>query len=727
MSNIFENCKWIGTTKEFPSPIIRKNFSISNIKSAKIHITGLGFFYAEINNKPITDECFLPIVSDYEARDLTKFSYPLNDVITNRIYYHTFDITNLLNNGENLLTIQLGNGYYRQTERICEGKINYSDILKTIFKIVAETETGTLEIMSDGTETQTDSFITYNNLFYGETIDYTHILSEESSVSVLPDTASQISQSIGTADKVIRKIQPKLIFSCADRHVFDAKENISGVAVIKTSAKKGSVITVRFAEETDENFNLIFNSTTGNCKNADGKLQIMEDNFITNGETNIFKPKFVWHAFRYFEIIGEFDEVEVEVIHSNTPKTAEFESDFKGMNFLFNAYTRTQLNNMHGSFPMDCPHRERLGYTGDGQVCATAAMLMLDCQDFYNKWIQDILDGQNKLNGHVQHTAPFMGGGGGTGGWGSAIINVPYAFYKQYGEITILQKCYEPMKRWISYLETRCENFLIVREEDGGWCLGDWCTLESTKIPPEFVNSCCFIKNLLILEEITEILGFKEDIAHYTELRNNIKTSVLEKFYNPDNGHFCDGIQGADAFAVWCKIADKETAKSVDEIYSEKGYFDTGFIGTDILLEVLFEHKFSATAIKLLESEKLGSFLYMKNRGATTLWENWKYATFDKNPSSMNQPMFGGCSRHLFTGVLGIKQPKGSAGFESVVLNPSPIPKNKNIKGSILTPKGKITVELDTNNSINTATVHAPQGVKVAFAENDFYKNIIVQ
>ena len=32
---------------------------------------------------------------------------------------------------------------------------------------------------------------------------------------------------------------------------------------------------------------------------------------------------------------------------------------------------------MHGSFPSDCPHRERLGYTGDGQITAQAAMLTL--------------------------------------------------------------------------------------------------------------------------------------------------------------------------------------------------------------------------------------------------------------------------------------------------------------------------------------------------------------
>lgn len=727
MNGKFNNCVWIGTNKEYSSPIIKKEFFVNNIKEAKIYITGLGYFDAGINGKKITKEIFLPIVSDYEPRDLSKFIYPVNDIVTNRIYYHSFDITNLLHNGSNILTVQLGNGYYRQTERICEGEINYSEILKTIFKIVVETDTETIEINSDGTETQTDSFIRYNNLFYGEIIDYTVELKEDIPVTVLPDSESEISESIGISDKVIRTIKPLPIFSENKRVVYDLKENISGLVSVKTSAEKGSIITLSFSEEINPDFSLNYRSTGENCINANGKPQIMQDTYINDGTTRTIKPKFVWHAFRYFEITGDFDEVNVEVIHSDVSISSVFSSDFEGMNFLFDSFTRTQLNNMHGSFPMDCPHRERLGYTGDGQICSTAAMMMLDCKSFYKKWIQDILDCQDKINGHIQHTAPFMGGGGGTGGWGSAIINVPYAYYKQFGEKEMLEKCYEPMRRWISYLETRCEDFLVVREENGGWCLGDWCTLEKTVIPPIFVNSCCFIKNLLILEDIAKILNFKNHIPLYKSLRRQIKNSILIKFYNPENKHFCDGVQGADAFAVWCGIAGDDTALLVAEKYDKAGYFDTGFIGTDILLQVLFDYSHSDVAIKLLESEKVGSFLYMKRHDATTLWETWKYCTTEKYPSSLNHPMFGGCSRHIFTGVLGIKQPKETAGYTNVIFNPACIPENKKITGSISTPKGKIVVELNTYNGINNAKIQAPSDIEIACSENNYYQFEIIQ
>ena len=156
----------------------------------------------------------------------------------------------------------------------------------------------------------------------------------------------------------------------------------------------------------------------------------MEDVFVGDGATHTFAPQFVWHAFRYLEVTGPgVQSVSVAVVHADTPVTAAFECSSPELNWLFDAYVRTQLDNMHGGVPSDCPHRERLGYTGDGQVCAPAAMLMLDSRAFYRKWIRDIFDSQDKTTGHVNHTAPFAGGGGGPGGWGCAAVTVPYHFY----------------------------------------------------------------------------------------------------------------------------------------------------------------------------------------------------------------------------------------------------------------------------------------------------------
>lgn len=95
----------------------------------------------------------------------------------------------------------------------------------------------------------------------------------------------------------------------------------------------------------------------------------MKDVFVSNGIQKVFEPKFVWHGFRYFTVEGNHDKVTVKVVHSDVSIISNFESDSEGLNFLYDAFVRSQLGNMHGSFPSDCPHRERIGYTGDGSVC----------------------------------------------------------------------------------------------------------------------------------------------------------------------------------------------------------------------------------------------------------------------------------------------------------------------------------------------------------------------
>lgn len=707
MNGKMNACCWIGTDENYDSPVVTRRFWVSGIRKATLFITGLGYFEARVNGIPVTDACFLPVVSDYEPRDLTKFLYPLFDRTTNRVYYYDFDIAHLLHDGENLLEIRLGNGFYRQTERCCEGPVSFGTSLKTIYRIDGESEKGTFAIVSDGSEMQRDSEIRSSNLFRGEVIDFTCELQNEKPVRGIAPLSTQLSPSIGTPDRVIRTIRPVLLGEREGKKVFDAGENITGVVRLKTSASKGARNVLRFAEECRDELTLDFASIGAGHIGASGQPQIMEDVFITDGLPRVFQPRFVWHAFRYFEVEGPFEEVEVCVIHSDTPVTSAFESTLEGPQFLYDAFLRTQLGNMHGSHPSDCPHRERLGYTGDGQVCAPAAMMMLDSRTFYEKWIQDILDCQDQTSGHVQHTAPLMGGGGGPGVWGSAIVQVPWAYYRQYGDVAMLEKCYEPMLEWIRYLTTRCEDGLITHEEEGGWCLGDWCTLEPIVISPTYVNSCCFVKILLIVEEIACRLGREEDAARLEAVRKETENAIRRQFWDPAVGHYDGGRQGADAYAVWCGLEGEAMAQQVAKFYDELGHFDTGFVCTDILLEVLFDCGHADTALKLLQSRELGSFLHMKDRGATTIWENWT------GVESHNHPMFAAGARQLFAGILGIRQRKGTAGYQDVIIRPCQLPAGQRVKGSLLTPLGRLTVELDEKN----VKVTVPEGMRVSFAD----------
>ena len=679
----FTDCCWVGPGSESQSPYIYRTFQADAGETAEITLTGLGYFRAWLNGQLITQERFLPNVSEYCPRDLTTFLYPLKDQLTYRIYCCTYDVSHLIHSGENTLTIQLGNGWYRQPERISEGHISYGDRLKTIYCL---TLSGNRRICSDGSETWRESPIVYNNLFLGEVHDYSAVPHSLQKVEILPREDAILSPQMGPADRLIRTIVPKLISEKNGVRTYDAGENISGTVRLTAPALPGEKVTLHYAETLSENGELDFVSTGSRSITVFGKPQIQKDVCICGKEAVPFEPVFCWHGFRYFTVEGPGEDPIVQVIHSDVPKLAEFSSDSESLNFLFDAFVRTQLNNMHGSIPSDCPHRERLGYTGDGQVAAAAAMTVLDGREFYRKWMQDILDTQDTVTGHVQHTAPLGGGGGGPVGWGGAIVVVPYRYFKAYGDLSLLENSWEPIKRWLSYLQTRMDDFLITREEEKGWCLGDWATLDETVIPEPFVNTCLLIRYLDMLVETAPLLNRNADIPALETLQQACRAAVKKTYFDPSTGRFCSSVQGADAYGIYAGLGDDRTTEHLIDRYRELGHFDTGFIGTDVLLQVLFSLGHGQLAYDLLSSEDMGSFLYMKHHGATTIWEHWD------GSESHNHPMFGGCVRHLFEGFLGIRQNYGTGGYSQLSFSGFLPEGVSHMSASLQTPRGNLTV-----------------------------------
>ena len=685
-------CRWIGGDSACQSPILRRRFPAEKPLSAEIAITGLGYFSASINGISLTCHRFQPVCSEYGPRDLEKFLYPLKDRLTCRIYYCTYDVTSLIRDGENALPIQLGNGWYRQTERIDEGPVAYGDTLQAIYALILRYADREVRICSDGSETWQESHILQNNLFIGEVHDLTLKPGREQPVIVLPDSPAVLTPQQGIPDRIIRTLRPRLLSDRDGVRIYDAGENISGIVRLSVPGEPGRRVIMRFAENLNSEGWLDFESSGSSTIIASGQRQIQEDVCVCGDRQAVFEPLFCWHAFRYFEVTGPGFDPEVVVIHADTPPTAAFDSDSEGLNFLFNAFVRTQLNNMHGSIPSDCPHRERLGYTGDGQVAAAAAMMLLDCRDFYRKWMQDILDTQDTVTGHVQHTAPLGGGGGGPVGWGGAIVVIPYRYFKQYGDTQLLEKSWDAIQKWIGYLQSRMDGFLITREEEKGWCLGDWATLEPTVIPVPFVNTCLLVRYLDMLLETAPLVGRQEDITHLALLQENCRQAILAAYYDDSTGQFCGGAQAADAYGIYAGLGDRRTEKLLTDRYETLGFFDTGFIGTDVLMEVLFRLDATELTYKLLSAETVGSFLYMKRHGATTIWEHWN------GRESHDHPMMGSCVRQLFEGFLGIRQEYGTGGYSAVTVIPRFPQTLQRMSGSLMTPRGPLQVSLVREN-----------------------------
>lgn len=479
------------------------------------------------------------------------------------------------------------------------------------------------------------------------------------------------------ADRAERVIKPIKLFDLGEVSIYDMGENISGYPVVAATVD-GANITVRCSEEINPDGTLNFDS----CDR--GQIQKDEYRNVKKGEECM--PWFTWHGFRYFELTNNAEPVRCEVVHSDCAVTSSFESDSEMLNWLYDAYIRTQLSNMHSGVPSDCPHIERLGYTGDGQLCCEAAMMLLDSQKFYKKWLEDISDCQSIGNGHVQHTAPFMGGGGGPAGWGGAIAVVPYEMYKIYGDKETFRRYLPKILRYFDYLDSRSSGGLVCREEEGGWCLGDWCPPEPITICEPFVNTALYVKQMMMTKEASEAIGESETAAMLEKRIEEKKQAILNAYYSPQTGSFIGDAQGANSFAVDIGLGGERAFNNTKKKYDDADAFDTGIFGTDILTRVLFERGCADTAFHLLTSTGKGSFYNMKKQGATTIWENWD------GERSHSHPMFGAVTRYLFSFILGITQEKNSAGYEKIVIAPQIPDGLSRASGHITTVRGEIAV-----------------------------------
>ncbi len=702
-NEIFKGAKWIECTGN-DAPLFRKEFNAVKGEKAEITICGLGFFHLYINGRKVSEDLLTPNATNYSERDLSLLNFPLKSDLSYRIYAVKYDITDYLFDGQNTLAVMLGNGYYNQNKRMAEGNVVFGTP-KLCY--VIEKESG--DILCDETTLTRKGYILENNLYNGEYHDYSqypqgfdengYCSNDFSESTVIPAPESNFQIQFSPSDKVIRSLEPKLIKDEGKTKLYEVSENTVGYAVFRCT-EKGKKIVVSYAEEIyDER-------PYYGVKFADG---YQTDTFITDGSDREYIPEFTWHGFRYFRVEGDVEPVRVDVVHSDCPVISSFESNNENLNWLYDAYIKTQLCNMHSGVPSDCPHRERLGYTGDGQLCCEAGMMLLDSREFYRKWLYDIADCQCKNSGHVPHTAPWMGGGGGPSGWGGAVIEVPYKFYKVYGDKELLNEFFPKMLHFLDYLESRSENGLVYREEELGWCLGDWCPPEKIRIPEVYVNTCLYVRFMQQTVEASEILGRESEAAHLNERIEKVKRALTVAYYSPHQNTYCGDIQGASCLALQIGLGDEGVKKEVFNKYEKLGMFDSGIIVTEALPRYLFENGQGQIAFKLLSSDKDVSFAYMKRNGATTLWENWSGA------DSRNHPMFGSVTKYLFTYLLGIRQPENGAGYKDVVITPCFVEGMNRAKGHLETASGVVSVDYVKNGNKATVKVYADPNINAVF------------
>ena len=713
------------TSVDNAPPLLRRRFLIDQaVASARLYVTAHGLVDPVINGTPVGDQTLLPGWTVYPER----------------LRYATFDVTELLVPGENVVGAWLADGWYRGRLGFDGGHRNiYGDTLALLAQLEIQYVDGSRSVIgSDETwEAATGPIITAG-LYDGEKFDarqtpagwcggadagsgdptpWEHVQLVDFDFDVLT----------GYDGPVVRctdEITPVTVTELpGKRHLLDFGQNISGRLRIDVTGSAGDVVRLLHAEVLQDG---------ELCRRPLRDAASIDEYTLAGSEAGErWEPRFTIHGFRYAEIQGWTggniaENVVARVYHSDMRRTGWFESSNEYVNRLH----ENVVWSMRGNFvdlPTDCPQRdERLGWTGDIQVFAPTASFLYDCSGFLSSWLKD-LAAEQLQDGTVPWYVPVIPGGDywtpiqPGAAWGDAAVLTPLTLWERYGDTGLLERQYDSARRWVDLVAQ-------ISGDDHLWNsgrqLGDW--LDPTA-PPEdpadsrtdryLVATAYAARSTASLARIAGVLGHTIDRDRYTRLAADIRTAFAAEYLLPDGRLTSDTATAYSLAIVFDLLGDATLAAAgnrLAELVAESGHtVTTGFVGTPIINEALSRTGHSDTAYALLVEETCPSWMYAVVMGATTIWERWDSMLPDGtvNPGGMtsfNHYALGAVADWMHRRVAGLEPIE--PGYRAVLFRPEPGGNLSWASARHLSPYGEYSIHWQLDGVSLTVDVVVPTG-----------------
>lgn len=689
--------------------MVRNSISVSfgkKIVSARAYVSSPGYFVFHVNGKIIGDHLLDPVQTNPDMR----------------LLYVTFDVTGIIGSGENILGAQLGyGGICGLTGARCNVSSHRNDDGSRYFimQLHVKYSDGTSDIFitDENWKGITEGPIIFDELYGGETYDATREV-EGWDKRDFDDGSwtSVISKSIGNRImaaqlvhiKPVEEITPIRETYLNGKYIFDLGRNISGRPVIKIKGKKGSMVEMHFGEKLYEDGNVDSRSTRNDwtCR------------YILKGEgMEDWRPTFSISGFRYISVSCSDTpltaiDIKAEFVTSAVKRKGWFESSSDKLNKIHNMYLLSQRANISTGVPVDCPHRERLGWLGDAILITDPLGRNYDVYNMYMKWFDDMNDelfrsGRNVWRNHIPNPShydknpnPF------DVPWYSGNIEIPWTVYKTYGDVTIIEKNYERMKALISYLHGKTKNYLIT--ETGAW--GDWVSvLGRYNITNSYLSTGYYYRCVYIMIKAAKVLGKTNDMYIYEDLAIKIRNAINEKWLI-DGSYYDTGTQSANALALDFGMVPEEHEDEVlqtlaEDIIKRDYHITTGVTGTYNIFRALSKYGRDDILYNVMVRESYPSYGYMLYNGATTPWEFWNNAT--DTMSSWNHTFLAGPAESwLNNSVAGITPIE--AGYRKIKIKPAMVGDLKSAKGSFESVYGLISSGWMINKNKITMDVEIP-------------------
>lgn len=619
--------EWIGACEDVGSVLrFRREFTLSqSVRQARLYICGLGYFSPRLNGQTLEDSYFIPPVTDYCSRSA------LPAVNGHRITYYTYDVTKLLRTGDNTLTADVAEGYFRWSEKAgYEPQPDMSFGKPCLrYELHIRTDSGT-EIISSNSLTDVQQLPTVSHLFGGDRPDLTAEPTAFAPSVPVPQHEGEMISPQCEKDRVDKVLSPIDQWETAEGTVYDFGINHSGLIRLDLLSDTEQTVTVRFAEvlNPDGSLNVVTGVWTG-AHNDTGELKsVCQDGIyrVKKGE-NVIEPQFSWFCYRYALIPHTVTVRSVKslFVHMDMPRTGSFTCSEPILNRLHEMFVHTLFCNAHSGLISDCPHRERLPYTGDGSLVMRSACYSVEAINLYYKWFQDLLDVQRE-DGFIPNSAPYFGGGGGYA-WGNALCTVTKNLFCFTGDREVARKGYAAILRWLSYYEKHRDENYIVRSISHNWMLGDWLAPDVTSSNIYYISTVCYLQAVNTALFFCALLD-KESVGQWQALKEQIKDGINRVFFDKEKLCYGNGVQGEDMLALAEDIVPEPYRQAlyekVRQHYSTETDFhlDTGIVLTPVLIDYLTDNGLADIAWKIMTATTYPSyFSLMENE--STLSEHW--------------------------------------------------------------------------------------------------------
>jgi len=660
---------WITDTRDIrvkPAGYFRHSFTVDQkVVSARVYVAAAGLYELSINGTRVGDHVLDPMYTRFDRRNL----------------YVTYDVTNLVKEGDNAIGMLLGNGWYNlQSTAVWyfdkapwRGRPSFCLDLRIVHS------DGTTETISSGKNWKTAlSPVVFNSIYTGEHVDARVTVADSNWKPVI--FAAAPSQHIVAQTMVPIRITDTIAavglqrFSDTD-YVFDLGRNIAGVSRIVLQGPAGTVVRLKHGERLYANGHVDQSNIDVHYRPTDDSDPFQTDIYILKGEgEESFQPRFNYKGFQYVEVTSSQpvslakNSLVGYFMHSDVQPVGTIQSSNPTINKIWTATNNSYLSNLFG-YPTDCPQREKNGWTGDAQIAVETGLYNFDAITVYEKWLADLRDEQQP-NGILPSIVPTGGWGyewGNGPDWTSAIAIIPWNVYLFYGDPKLLGDCYDNIKRYVDHINSLYPSGLTT------WGLGDWIPVKS-KTPVEFTSTAYYYTDVVILAQAAKLFHHDEDFEFYNRLAEKIKNAFNKKWLDKATGNYDSGFQTELSAALYWKLvpADlvpKTSALLANRVRADSTKLDVGLLGTKTILNALSENGYADLAYELAAKETEPSWGWWIVNGAKTLYEGW--AANGKIDFSLNHIMFGEIGAWFYKGLGGIYPDSTKPGFQHILLRPN--------------------------------------------------------